>query len=179
VRVRAAASVALVAVVAALLAGCTLFMQPETQQPYNPTDGINAQVGELKLRNVLVVTDDGVDGNLVMVVENPTERAIKYTLQYDADGTKTTLTLRIKSHETIQYGFGEGGQLLLAGINIDPGGLLPLYVQYGTEPGKLLQVPVLDGNLPLYNELLPTPTPTPTPEPTDTATPEPTTTPAP
>ena len=43
-RARAAASVALTAVVAALLAGCGFWVPVATQDPYNPSDGVNGEI---------------------------------------------------------------------------------------------------------------------------------------
>jgi hypothetical protein len=79
---------------------------------------------------------------------------------------------------TGEFGFGEGGQLFLADIDTQPGGLLPIYFQYGDEQGRQLLVPVLDGALEQYAPFVPTPTPTPTPQPTEAVV-TPTPTPAP
>jgi hypothetical protein len=68
---------------------------------------------------------------------------------------------------------------LLPSIDTKAGSLLPIYFQYGTEPGKQLDVPVLDGSLPQYATLLPTATPTPSVTPTPTVTPSPTPSPTP
>jgi hypothetical protein len=54
---------------------------------------------------------------------------------------------------------------VLEGLDVVPGSLLPVYVQYGDEAGHLLNVPVLDATLPEYAALAPSPTPTPEPEP--------------
>jgi hypothetical protein len=170
VRARAAASVALVSIVAALLTGCGFMTPVATQYEYDPSDGINADIGELALRNVLIVSDDGVDGNLVMVAINNGDTDIEAVLQYETDGVKHNVEIQVGANETVEYGFGDGGQLLLEDIDTRPGGLLDLYVQYGDEPGELLEVPVVSQELAEYDGLNPTPTPTPTP----TATPEPT-----
>lgn len=174
-RARAAASVALVSIVAALLAGCGYTTPIGTVPEYNPSDGINADLGELALRNVIVISDDGVDGNLLMVAINNGDTDIELKLQYETDGTEHNVEVLVEANSTVEFGSGDDGQLLLEDIGVEPGGLLDLYVQYGSEPGELLQVPVIDTTLAEYEGLLPTPKPTPTP----TATPEPTETPAP
>jgi len=166
VRARAAASLILVVVAAAVLAGCSLWMQPETQVPYDPSDGINANIGEVELRDVLVVTKDGEEGNLVMTALNKSGNAISLTLQYETDGTKHNVTIDLAANSTTMFGSGDAGQFLLEDIGTPPGGLLPLYVQYGDVPGQQLQVPAVNGTLPPYESLLPTPTPTPTATPT-------------
>jgi hypothetical protein len=175
VRARAAASLVLVAVTAAVLAGCSLWMQPETQVSYDPSEGINANIGVLELRDVLVVTEDGVDGNLVMTALNKSPEPLEVTLQYETDGTKHNLTIDLAANSTTMFGSGEAGQLLLEDIGTPPGSLLPLYVQFGDEPGQQLQVPAVNGTFPPYEGLLPTPTPTPTlaPTPTPSVTAEP------
>ena len=170
-RARAAASLVLVAVTAAVLAGCSLWMQPETQVTYDPSDGINANIGVLELRDVLVVTEDGVDGNLVMTAVNESPEPLEVTLQYETDGTKHNLTLDLAANSTTPFGFGDAGQLLLEDIGTPPGSLLLLYVQFGDEPGEQLPVPSVSGEFPPYDGLLPTPTPTPTPSPSVTAEP--------
>jgi hypothetical protein len=175
VRARAVASVALVSIIAALLTGCGYTTPVGTVPEYNPSDGINADIGELALRNVLVVSDDGVDGNLVMVAINNGATDIDATLQYETDGTKHEVEIAIAAKSSVEFGFGDAGQLLLEDIGVKPGGLLDLYVQYGDEPGELLEVPVIDETLAEYEGLKPTPKPTPKP----TATVEPTETPTP
>ena len=175
-RARAVASLALVAVAAVVLAGCSLWMEPETQVPYDPSDGTNANIGELQLRNVLVVSEDGVDGNLVMTIVNMGDNDVEVALQYETDGKKHDLTIEVPGDASTQFGSGDAGQLLLEDIGTLPGGLLDLYMQYGDVPGKQLQVPVVNGTKPPYEGLLPTPTPTPTPS--ETATPSPSDTPA-
>jgi hypothetical protein len=176
VRARAAASLALVAVATVMLAGCSLWMQPETQVPYDPSDGINEDVGVLELRNVLIVSEDGVDGNLVMTIVNQSDDDLEVALQYETDGKKHDLKIDVPGDASTEFGSGDAGQLLLEDIGTFPGGLLDLYVQYGDVPGKVLQVPVVNGTYPPYEGLLPTPTPT--PKPTKTATPSPSETPA-
>ena len=127
---------------------------------------------------------DGEDGNLVASAYNDSDQSIDLTLQYDVDG-KHTIDIELAPNSTTPIGFGKKGQLLLPGIGTDAGGLLPLYVQYGDEPGKQVKVPVLDDQQSQYRDLTPTPIPTPvstetaTPSPTDSATPAPSGTPAP
>ena len=175
-RARVAASVALIAATAALLAGCGLFNEPGTETDYDPSDGVNAEIGELALRNVLVISTDGDLGNLVMTAVNNGEQDLDVTLQYETDGIKHEVEISVDGNSVADFGFGTGGQLLLEDIGTEPGDLLELYVQFGSEPGVLLNVPVLDGTQSEYVDLVPTPTPVPLPSPEGpeiTGTPEP------
>ena len=105
-RARAAASVALTAVVAALLAGCGFWVPVATQDPYNPSDGVNGEIGELELRNVLVITEDGILGNLLMSAVNNGEADLDVNLQWEADGTKHDLEIAVPGDSVVQFGFG-------------------------------------------------------------------------
>lgn len=157
------------------LTACSVFAAPQTQRPYDASDGVRATVGEVQLLNMIVFTEEGEDGNFTAAAVNSSDRDVELTLQYESDGERVDVTVDIPAGRTFNIGVDE--QVLLPGIDTIAGGILKLYLQYGSEPGKLADVPVLDASLNQYDGLLPTPTPTPTP--TETATPEPTETPAP
>ena len=171
-RARAAASVALTAVVAALLAGCGFWVPVATQDPYNPSDGVNGEIGELELRNVLVITEDGDVGSLLGTAVNNTSSDIDFTLQWKTDGDWYEVELVAESNSRTDFGFGDGEQVNLDNLGVEPGGLLDATVHV-EETQKGAQIPVLDTSFVEYEDSLPTPTPTPT------ETPEPTETPAP
>jgi hypothetical protein len=172
VRVRTGVSIAIAALLTTGLAGCYAF--PQTQRPYNPSDGISVTVGDVRLLNVLVFTEDGEDGNFSAAAVNTGDEDIDLTLQYVSDGEKVNIEIEIPVGETVEIGSGENGQVFLPAIDALPGTLLPIYFQYGSLPGKQATIPVLDASIEDYDGLLPTPTPTPTP----TVTPTPTETPA-
>ena len=94
-------------------------------------------------------------------------------MQYESGGEKITIDVDVAAGATEAIGYGDGGQLFLADIDTQPGGLLAVYFQYGDVQGRQLLVPVLDGTLEEYAPFVPTPTPTPTPTET-AATPTPT-----
>ena len=69
------------------------------------------------------------------------------------------------------FGSSDTRQLLFSGINSKAGSLFPIFIQYGTLTGEQLLVPVLDGSLPEYSKLLPSPLPTAIPSTNPTANP--------
>lgn len=176
---RAAMSIVLAGVTAAVLAGCGFVTPIATQFQYDPSDGVSTAVGDVTVQNVLVLTEDGEDGNLLFTAVNHSESSVDLGLQYLVDGTKVDLTLELDAKSSTNFGFGDDGQLLLEGIDTPAGSLIALYFQYGNEVGSQIDVPVLDGSLEQYTPYLPTPAPTPTPTETATAVPEPTETTAP
>ena len=173
-RARAAAVTAVTAVLALALAGCVLFTPPQTSEPYDPSDGVGGEVGEVNLANVLVVTNDGTLGNLSMTAVNTSNADVTLNIQYPSNGTKHDLSVAVPAKSSAIFGSGANGQLLLNDIGVKAGGLLDIYFQYGTEPGTLLRVPVLDGAMEPYSTLTPTPVPVPLPSPTGDLTPSPT-----
>jgi hypothetical protein len=177
VRFRPAASLIAAAALAAVLTGCSLFATHQTLHPYDASDGVSVTVGDVRIINALVFTEDGEDGNFSAAAVNTGDTDVDLVLQYVSGGLKTDIELDIPAGGTVRIGSGEAGQLFLPAIDTAPGSLLKIYFQYGDRPGTQADIPVLDTSLPEYDGLLPTPTPTPTP--TITATPEPTETPAP
>ncbi|HWH25198.1 MAG TPA: DNA modification methylase [Pseudolysinimonas sp.] len=167
-KARFAASVALGAALVTVLAGCNFLVPQATQKAYEPSDGVNVTVGDVDVRNALVISDNGHTGNLVLHAVNAGSEDVELTVQYDVNGTKTDVTLELPAKSATDVGYGSGKQELLKKIDAKPGTLLALYFQYGDTPGKQVQVPVLDGSLPQYRELVPTAAP----KPTHSATPE-------
>lgn len=164
-RARRAASVVLASAVVLLsTAGCTFFAPQTTLKPYDPSDGVNTQIGEVYVRNVLLLTEDGKDASLLLSVVNETDNGQSVQFQYegtDGDGTTGKVDKSVFANAgtaTSVGGHGEN-QIVLTGINAKPGSLFPVFVQYGDQTGKQLLVPVLDGTIKPYDELLPSAAP--------------------
>ncbi|HWH97609.1 MAG TPA: hypothetical protein VNS80_04515 [Pseudolysinimonas sp.] len=134
---------------------------------------MSVTVGDIRVLNAIVFSEDGEDGNFFAAAANSGDRDVDLTLQYVSDGEKVNVDIEVPAGETVRFG-GEDSQVFLPGIDAAPGSLLTIYFQYGDRPGKQIDVPVLDTELAQYDGLLPTPTPTPTPTVTATPTPEPT-----
>ena len=175
-RARVVASAGVAALLAIALAGCNFFTPQTTLKPYDASDGVSGKVGEVAILSALVLSDDGVSGNLVFSAVNSSDKDVTLTVQYPSNGTPTDIELDVPAASTGNFGFGDYGQVFLTDIDTQPGAVMPIYFQYGDAQGQQLGVPVLDGTLAQYSDLLPQ-TPTPTPTVTETATPTPTPTP--
>jgi hypothetical protein len=170
VKARAFASIVAAALVLGGIAGCTFVTPIATQRIEDVTDGVTVKVGQVKLLNALIITRTGHNGNLVAQAYNESDQRITLSLQYDVNG-RHTVKVKLAPHRATKIGYGATGQFLLPDIGTKPGGLLPLYVQYGSEAGKQITVPVLTNRQGEYSRLDPTATPTPTPTPTGTGVP--------
>ncbi|TXK19342.1 hypothetical protein [Homoserinibacter sp. GY 40078] len=168
-RARFVAAIALSGALALGLSGCNFITYAATTKEYDPSDGVNFTVGDLELRSMLVITDDGETGSLVGVAVNDTGSAIPFTLEWETASGWTGVDLSAAADGSTSFGFGDGQRVNLDDIGTEPGELLEVVVHIdGDQKGAKL--PVLDTTFSEYEDSLPTPTPTPviTPNPTET-----------
>jgi hypothetical protein len=127
-----------------------------TQLQYSASDGVNIpHSGPLDVRNVLVVTEDGVDGVLVAAIVNTTSEPQTLNIEYGEGSDKTSEKIRVPANGVVSLGTDETDALPLEGIDSAPGTNLPMFFQSGDSEGVLYAVPVLDGSLDYYGDLLP------------------------
>jgi hypothetical protein len=163
VRARIAASVVLAAAMMLGATGCSLFVPLSTTKLYDSSDGVGATLGSIQVRNALVFTKDGEEASLLVSIINDGEQPADVNIQYEGSEGKLTSTVRLDAGEAKTFGAKGSKQLVLQGINTEPGALFPVYFQSGSDTGKQLVLPVLDASQKEYKGLLPSPTPTPTP----------------
>lgn len=129
------------AAAAALLAGCAYTSPATTQLPYEPADGTGAAVGDVLLRNVLVVAEEeGAPGSLVGVVANRGLDDVEVQFSLTEDGT-TVGSVEVPANTSVQLG-PEGEEVVLDGVPA-PGALLPLDVRTG-QGGTQIRVQVFE-----------------------------------
>lgn len=153
---RLIASFALGALVVLGTTGCAMLSTQATSLQYSASDGVNIpDSGPLQVRNVLIVSDEeGADGVLVAAIVNATTESHTLTIEYGED-SKNTETIRVPANTTVSLGTEETEALPLEGIDTKPGANLPMFFQSGDSDGVLFDVPVLDGALDYYGDLLP------------------------
>ena len=163
--------------------GCNLFAPQATTIHYDASDGVSGDLGDLAIRNAMLITEDGENANLVVHVVNSADEDIDLLVQYEGVDEKVDKTVTIDANATTEIGIPGGASVAVESLNAPAGSLFPVFFQYGDLTGTELLVPVLDGTLTEYSTLVPTATPEPTatakPEstPAPTATPEATTAP--
>ena len=154
---RLIASVVLGTAVLLTATGCNMLAPQATTYEYDAGDGVSANTGELQIRNIFVVSEDGKDGNLVAaIINSSSDAAATLRIEFGEDGKGGKTTVRVPAAGLVSLG-GETGEdpILLEGINAKPGTVLPMYFQSGDAEGELVLVPVLDGTLPYYKGLVP------------------------
>ncbi|GAB3125013.1 DNA modification methylase [Glaciibacter psychrotolerans] len=161
-RARIVASVVVAAGILLGTSGCNLFAPQATTNIYDASDGVSGNVGDLAIRNAVLISDNGELGNLLVTVVNSGKTEQTLTVQFSAGGKKVTQQVDVPANSTTS--FGDTGQpgIVLEGFDAIPGALLPLFFQYGEQTGIELLVPVLTTSLPEYSSFSPTPSPKPT-----------------
>jgi hypothetical protein len=156
---RLIASVALGAAVLLGTTGCAFITPQATTEIYSPADGVNIpDSGPLKVRNALIVSEEeGEAGNLIAAIVNETDESqtLNIELGEGADAQKATVRVPARSSVSLGNPSDETPPLELEAVPGPPGSTVAVYFQSGDAEGVLYQVPVLDGSLDYYNELLP------------------------
>jgi len=156
VRARVLLSVLLTAGILLGTSGCNLLAPQSTTKHYDASDGVSGNVGDLQVRNAIVLSTDGKTGSLLVTVVNASDSAHSLSVQYTAATGKVTQQVTLKPQSSTAIGATGGPVITLTNIDAPLGSLFPVYFQYGTETGIQLLTPVLDGTLPQYSTLLPT-----------------------
>lgn len=176
-KARIATSVLLAVGVLLGTSACNLFVPQSTTESYMPSDGADVTVGELAIRNAVLVTADGTSANLVVTVVSRASKAetLNVELQTPSQSFSKTVLLEPGS---VNVFTGPGSQeITFSKAEVQPGALSPVYFQYGDVEGQSILVPVLTDEE-YYASMAPTPTPSALPSskpaPLPTPTPEPT-----
>ncbi|MGB3374058.1 MAG: DNA modification methylase [Microbacterium sp.] len=150
---RLIAAIALGATVALGATGCTFITHQATTISYPASDGVNVEStgGPIVVRNALVIaTDDGSAGNLVAGLVNESDQGA--TLTVDVAGKQ--FTVRVPANDRVSLGADEE-PLLIENLDVKPGATVEMLFRSGDDDAEPLRVPVLDGTLPMYADLVP------------------------
>ncbi len=160
-RARVLVSVVLAAGVLLGTSGCNLLAPQSTTKHYDASDGVSGNVGDIAVRNAIVLSEDGTTGSLLVTVVNTGDSAHSLNVQFAGATGKVNQSVTVKAGSTTAFGT-EGAPLIpMDAISAQPGSLFPVFFQYGDQTGVELLVPVLDGTLAPYSTLMPTAVPTP------------------
>jgi hypothetical protein len=144
-----------VVLVGAALTGCSATNQITTAEPYSPSDGVRAELGDVTAENLLLLTSaEGAPAALQGALTNRGTAAVTVSI---TSGAVAVGTVRLDPAETVLLG-GETGKAITFAASNPPGGVDPLTLATGPGGTLTVSVPVLDGTLPEYATLVPTPT---------------------
>ncbi|MFN4000631.1 hypothetical protein [Microcella sp.] len=153
---RLAASIALATALLVGTTGCTFGAVIATEKDYDPSDGVGAEVGELAIRNALLIGETGDELNLVMTIASSADVDRRLTVQWEADGERVTEAVVVAAGDRTRVGGPDDEtQIVIAGSGATIGGLVPVFFSYTGAEGVEVLVPVLDGALPEYELYIP------------------------
>lgn len=147
---RTAAAIVAVAV-AAGLAGCSTTNTITTQLSYNPSDGVGAEVGDVRAGNVLILTaEQGATGTVLGYLVNDGTGDVQVRLAVDG---QQVLEDALPAGATILLG-PDHTDVVVDRVPVAPGDLVP--VTLSSDAGSVtVSVPVLDATLPQYADVVP------------------------
>ena len=155
-KVRIAISAILAIGLALGTSGCNLIQPQATTNFYNASDGISVNVGDIQLRNLILISDDGQTGSLLMSAINTTGNDVNLNLQFLSKGEMVEGKLVVPSSQAAtSWGAMAEDKIVFEGIDSEPGSMLEVYFQFGSADGVTALVPVLTTGQPEYNGLEP------------------------
>ena len=153
---RMAATIALSAAIMVGASGYTFSANIATQKDYDPSDGVGTTIDDVSIRNVLLITDDGENLNLVMTVANNAVDDVDLQVSWDLEGASGDETVSLDGSGLTAVGGPDDEQsIVISGTDVTVGSLVPLFFTYGDAEGSQIEVPVLDGTLAEYELLVP------------------------
>lgn len=127
------ASFVAAAAATALLSGCAAGFDATSLQPYAPADGVNAESGEIRALNVLVVADDGATGGVVlMTVANDGRRDDRLVgIESDAGSVEADTPVPLPAGGTVAFG-GQQAQAsaTVTNLQVQPGQAIELRLTF-------------------------------------------------
>ena len=146
--------VSAIAISAALLVGttgCSLNKNVDSMMVYAPSDGSQLNIGNVKLRNFIYLSNGKVGGKLIGTVVNDTAKDISVQFEYiDFDLRTKTDPITISAGEALGLGSGSDTSGLGVTISGAPGSNVNIWVSVDGATGEQFVVPVLDGSLGQY-----------------------------
>ncbi|UFU07184.1 hypothetical protein [Ruania halotolerans] len=125
-----------------------------TMEMYAPSDGVRADLGEsIRVENLMVLSaSEGGAGAVLGAVVNDGAEPTEVTLT--AEGVSGGLVLSVDAGATLLLG-PDHEDVTLPAVAVPPGAVLEMQVSAPEAGSTSLDVPVLDGAIPPYDEYLP------------------------
>lgn len=139
--------------VAALLSGCAVFSPMATEIPYNPGDGVAISLGQVEVRDLIVIgTDEGEPATLSAYVVNRSAEDV--TVSFATEGGSSG-TVDVPANSAVQASpVGEEG-LTLDSLEVGIGSMVPLRVQVDDDAPAQVSAPSVSASNPMYSDLAP------------------------
>ncbi|MCQ9165037.1 MULTISPECIES: hypothetical protein [unclassified Arthrobacter] len=154
-RARRLSLIAAIGIGAIAFTGCSAINEQSTTKIKVVSDGVDANVGSLELRNVLVISQGSdAPGRVLGTFYNTSDSDATLTISGD-QGSQTEVTVKPGVPLVLN---GASDKAILSTVTAAPGAteVLQLRGSGATTDSTSLTVPVLDGTLAEYKDMLPT-----------------------
>lgn len=152
-KIRIASSIALAAAIALGASGCSLVAPQATLIPYAPSDGIDATVDGVNVRNLMLIADEsGENFNVVFSSVNLTGEKRDLTITFSGEGSQTARAEFTIPTGNTRFGNPDGAEVpvLVSIPGLKPGQTVEAYLQTGNSSEDQHFIPVLNGELGEY-----------------------------
>ncbi len=144
-KARVAASIVLALGLGLGMSGCTLITLQDTKYVKESSVGVGGSVGEVDIRNAVIVSDsNGTVGNLVVTFVNNEGKPHFVSVQHGS----TTRSVAVPAYGVKKVGEEGGTRVRLPQLGAKPGSLTDLYFSYQGVTGTRLRVPVVSSSFP-------------------------------
>jgi hypothetical protein len=157
--------------------GCGYINPQQTTEHYSASDGTQADLGPLQLRNMMIISDgQNNPGRVIGAVYNTSSNDVKLTID-GASGSQTQVPVKKNSYVLLN---DSTAPAILSTTGGKPGSVVEVTIREdATNLNAKFGVPVQDGTIVDYRKYLPTPEPTGSGTASGTATPTPSSSPSP
>ena len=171
---------AVVAVAAAALAGCSVINPITTQNHYAPADGVQVAIGSDARGLDLLVVTTAKDAPAVLTGSIYNDGTEELDVTISIDGV-IAAHVKVPSDGTVKMGTREGEVLVQGTSPAAPGGIAPVWIGVAETGALQFDIPIVDGTLPQYQGIVDSipPLPIVTPSPSPSTSPSPSVSPTP
>lgn len=155
-KARLVSAIVLAGAVSLGVSGCGFVTPAATTYEYAPSDGVSANVGEVLVRNALIVVDDSNSNfNLAMTTVNDGKKASELEISIVIKGARDSKTVTAEPGAT-QFGNAKQGQeqIVFTDLKAKAGQTVVAYFSADGGPEVKQYVPVLGGELKEYKPLV-------------------------
>jgi hypothetical protein len=137
------------------LTGCSFTGNVASLQPYTPGDGQQVDLESVKARNFMYLVSDSGRGFLIGSLVSASTQDVTVKLQYINEDTseRSDFFFDVPAGSKIDFGFNGNLPIDVPVIEV-PGQTAKFYLLESDKINGSMQVPVLDGTLSEYRELI-------------------------
>jgi len=143
-----------VAATALALGGCSAYNPITTAEAYNVVDGVQVELGPaVRANNLLVFTsEEGAVGTMSGALSNTGREGVEVTLGFEG---ADEVSIDVPPRGTVLLGADGDEQVDIDSVEAAPGSHLTVTLATAGEGSLEVEVPVFDGTLPEYAEIVP------------------------